>query len=42
MSERYVVTSAAGEHVIRTDNAVEAARRAEQLRGTVIDRGVAS
>lgn len=38
--ERYIATSAAGEHVIRTDSAEDAARYAEKLGGEVIDRQV--
>ncbi len=36
--ERYIATSAAGEHVIRTDSEVDAARYADKLGGEVIDR----
>lgn len=38
MTERYIVTSAAGEHVIRTNDATTAAGYAARLRGEVIDR----
>lgn len=37
MTERYIATSASGEHVIRTANPSTAAGYAAKLRGRVID-----
>lgn len=37
MSERYIATSASGEHVVRTDSPSTAAGYAAKLRGRVID-----
>lgn len=37
MNERYIATSAAGEHVVRTNSKAEADAYAVKLRGCVID-----
>jgi mevalonate kinase len=37
MSDRYIATTAAGEHAVRTNDPAVAARYADRLRGTVID-----
>lgn len=37
MTERYIATSAAGEQIVRTNNASTAAAYASKLRGKVID-----